>query len=124
MTVTLITTGLNEMVGPFADVTAGSIDIVWQTATVGGEKFACSGREILLIKNVTGSNTVTITSVDNDKGRAEDLTAYAISGTDIVYWTGGLTNAKGWKQTTGMILVTASSTDVAFAVLRLPAGYP
>jgi len=124
MTVTPITTGLNAMKGPFADVAAGELDIVFQTATIGGESFACTGREILIIKNVTGSNTVTITSVDNDKGRQEDLTAYAITSTDVAYWTGGLTNTKGWKQSTGKILVTASSTDVAFAVLRLPAGYP
>ena len=112
------------MKGPFADVAAGELDIVFQTATIGGESFACTGREILIIKNVTGSNTVTITSVDNDKARQEDLTAYAITSTDVAYWTGGLTNTKGWKQSTGKILVTASSTDVAFAVLRLPAGYP
>lgn len=122
MAITPIVAGYQTLLSPFADVTAGLIDVAFQTATVAGEKFVCTGREILLIKNVTGSNTVTITSVDNDKGRSEDLTAYAISGTDLVAWTGGLTNNKGWKQTTGYILVTASSTDVAFAVLRLPDG--
>jgi hypothetical protein len=124
MTVTLISAGLNQLKSPFDDVAAGELDIAFQTATVGGEKFVCTGREILLIKNITGSNTVTISSVPNDKGRSEDLAAYALTGTDIAYWTGGLTNSKGWKQTAGTILVTASSTDVAFAVLRLPAGYP
>lgn len=124
MTITAITTGMNTLKAPFADVAGGSLDIAWQTATVAGEKFTCTGREILLMRNDTGSNTVTITSVDNDKGRQENLAAYAITGTDIAYWTGGLTNAKGWKQTDGTILVTASSTDVSFAVLRLPAGYP
>ena len=124
MTITAITTGLNTLKVPFANVAAASLDIAFQTATVAGDKFTCTGREILLIKNVTGTNTVTITSVDNDKGRQENLAAYETTGTDLAYWTGGLTNAKGWKQTDGTILITASSTDVAFAVLRLPAGYP
>ena len=124
MTVTAITTGLNTLKAPFDDVAANALNIAWQTATVAGEKFTCTGREILLMRNDSGTNTVTITSVDNEKGRAENLAAYEITGTEIAYWTGGLTNAKGWKQTDGTILVTASSTDVSFAVLRLPAGYP
>lgn len=125
MTVTAISTGLNTLKAPFADVAADSLNLAWQTGTVGGEKFTCTGREILLIRNDSGTNTVTITSVANDKGRSEDLAAYEITGTEIAVWTGGLTNAKGWKQTDGTILVTATTgTAVSFAVLRLPAGYP
>jgi hypothetical protein len=124
MTITAITTGLNTLKAPFDDVAADSLNLAWQTATVAGEKFTCTGREILLMKNLSSTNTVTITSVDNEKGRAENLAAYEITGTEIAYWTGGLTNAKGWKQTDGTILVTASSTNVSLAVLRLPAGYP
>ena len=125
MTVTAITTGLNTLKAPFADVAANELNLAWQTGTVGGEKFTCTGREILLIRNDSGTNTVTISSVDNDKGRAENLAAYEITGTEIAVWTGGLTNAKGWKQTDGTILVTATTgTAVSFAVLRLPAGYP
>lgn len=126
MTITAITTGLNTLVAPFADQPiANALNIAWQTGTVAGEKFTCTGREILLIRNDTGTNTVTITSVDNDKGRAENLAAYEITGAEIAVWTGGLTNAKGWKQTDGTILVTATTgTAVSFAVLRLPAGYP
>jgi hypothetical protein len=123
---TLISAGLNLLVGPFADQpVADALNIAWQTGTVGGEHFVCTGREILLIRNDSGSNTVTISSVDNDKGRQEDLTAYAITGSEIAVWTGGLTNAKGWKQTNGTIVVTATTgTSVSFAVLRLPAGFP
>lgn len=125
MTVTAITTGLNTLKAPFADVAIDSLNLTWQTGTVGGEKFTCTGREILLIRNDLGTNTVTITSVDNEKGRAENLAAYEITGAEIAVWTGGLTNAKGWKQTDGTILVTATTgTSVSFAVLRLPAGYP
>jgi hypothetical protein len=124
MTVTLIDDGLNQLLAPFADIEADDLNIAWQTATVGGEKFVCTGREILLMRNDAGSNTVTISSVDDPKGRSENLAAYAITGSEIAAWCGGLTNAKGWKQTNGTIIATASSTDVSFAVLRLPAGYP
>jgi hypothetical protein len=121
---TALTTGINTLKTPFADVTAASLDIVFETASGGADTFVCGGRDLLIIKNVTGNNTVTITSTANDKGRTEDLTTYAITGTDVAYWTGGMTNNKGWKQTNGTIIITASSTDVAWAVLRLPAGYP
>jgi|SRR3989304_1465754 len=125
MTVTAIVAGLNTLKTPFADVAADSLNIAWQTGTVGGEKFTCTGREILLVRNNSGTNTVTISSVDNEKGRQEDLAAYEITGSEIAVWTGGLTNAKGWKQTDSTILVTATTgTSVSFAVLRLPAGFP
>lgn len=126
MPVTAISAGLKTLVAPFADQPiADALNITWQTGTVAGEKFTCTGREILLIRNDSGTNTITITSVDNDKGRQEDLAAYEITGSEIMVWTGGLTNSKGWKQTDGTILVTATTgTAVSFAVLRLPSGYP
>jgi hypothetical protein len=121
----LITTGLNTLKAPFADVAANELNLAWQTGTVPGETFTCTGREILLIRNDSGTNTVTITSVDNEKGRAENLAAYEITGSEIAVWTGGLTNAKGWKNSSGLITVAATTgTSVSFAVLRLPAGYP
>ena len=112
------------ILSPWAAYSAGLADFVWTAGTATpGVAFISTGREVLLMRNDTGTNTVTITSVDNDKGRSENLAAYEITGADIAYWTGGLTNTKGWKQTDGTILITASSTDVSFAVLRLPAGY-
>ena len=125
MTITAITTGLNALKSPFDNVAANELNIAWQTGTVAGEEFTCTGREILLIRNDSGTNTVTISSVDDAKGRQEDLAAYEITGAEIAVWTGGLTNSKGWKQTDGTILVTATTgTSVSFAVLRLPAAYP
>lgn len=124
MTTTAITTGLNTLKAPFSDVTADSLNLAWQTATVGGETFVCTGRQILLMKNLSGTNTVTITSTADAKGRTEDLAAYEITGTEIAAWCGGLTNTAGWKQTDGTIIATASSTNVSFAVLTLPNQYP
>ena len=125
MTTTAIVAGMNTLKTPFADVAANELNIAWQTGTVGGETFACTGREILLIRNDSGTNTVTITSVANAKGRSENLAAYEITGTEIAVWTGGLTLEKGWRQTDGTIIVNATTgTAVSFAVLRLPARYP
>ena len=121
---TALTTGINVIKTPFANVAAGELDIVFQTASGGADTFVCGVRDLLIIKNITGSNTVTITSTANVNGRTENLTTYALTTTDIAYWTGGLTNTAGWKQTNGTIIITASSTDVAWAVLRLPASYP
>lgn len=122
----LISAGLKTLVGPFTDQpVADALNITWQTGTVAGEHFVCTGKEILLVRNDSGTNTVTITSVDNDKGRQENLAAYEITGAEILVWTGGLTNAKGWKQSNGTIVVTATTgTAVSMAVLRLPAGFP
>lgn len=122
---TLVSAGLNTLKSPFADVAADELNLAWQTMSAGGEHIVCTGREIVLIRNNSGTNTVTITSVDNDKGRQENLAAYEITGSEIMVWTGGLTNSKGWKQTNGTILITATTgTAVSIAVLRLPAGFP
>ncbi len=124
MTVTAITTGLNTLKAPFADVAANDLNLAWQTATVGGEKFTCTGRQVLLMRNDSGTNTVTISSVADLKGRTENLAAYEITGAEIAAWCGCLTNTPGWKQTDATIIVTASSVNVSLAVLTLPAGYP
>jgi len=121
MTVALSITALKA---PFDDVAANALDYVYEAGTVAGNHFVCTGREILLVKNGTGTNTFTVTSVADEKNRTEDLTTYSLATTETAVWCGGLTNSKGWKQTTGYILVTPSSTEVSFAVLRLPAGFP
>lgn len=109
---------------PFADVAANSLDLTFTACdVVNGNYFACTGKEIVMIKNGTGTNTITFDSVDDPKGRQEDLT-YSIGASEIAYWTGSLTNARGWKQTNGQIYINASSTEVTVCVLRLPTGYP
>jgi hypothetical protein len=116
---------ISQLKSPFDDVTAGQLDITFEAAdNVNGNTFVCTGREILIMKNTTGTNTVTITSVANDKGRTEDLTAYSLATLDIALWTGGLTNTKGWQSTSKTIALLASAAEVTFAVVRLPAGYP
>jgi hypothetical protein len=116
---------VQNVTAPFAAVTAGSADFTFAASSLDGNTFQCTGRELLLVQNSdAGVTTITITSVDDEKGRAEDITTYSMAAADFVVFGVGLTNSKGWKSTAGTIRVTTSDVDVKLAVLRLPAGYP
>lgn len=111
--------------GPFEAIAANGADFTFAAGTItDGDTFVCTGREILLVKNGTGTNTITITSVDDEKGRSEDITTYSLATTEHAVFGVGLTNSAGWKSTAGTIRITVSSVEVSVAVLRLPAGYP
>lgn len=117
---------VQEVDSPFAAVSAGSLDFTFAALdAANGNYFQCTGRELVLFENTdAGAQTVTIDSVDDEKGRQEDITTYSLAANDFVHFAGGLTNAKGWKQTNGQIYIDTSSANVKVAVLRLPAGYP
>lgn len=112
---------------PFAALSAGDLDFTFAAADVTGNTFVCTGRELVIIYNPAGglTYTVTITSIANAKNRTGDITAYSMAAGDYVVWTGGLTNAAGWKvAATGVVTITANNAAVLIAVVRLPAGYP
>ena len=111
---------------PFDAVTAGSEDFTFaQSDASNGNTFACTGRELLLLSNESGdAATITITSVDDEKGRSENITDYSLADGDFVCFGVGMTNSKGWRSTSGTIRIDTSDADLKVAVLRLPAGYP
>jgi hypothetical protein len=116
---------VQNVLAPFADVTAGLADFTFAAAWLDGNTFVCTGRELLLVQNSdAGVTTITVVSTDDEKGRAENITTYSMAAGDFVAFGVGLTNSKGWKSTSGTIRVTASDVDVKIAVLRLPAGFP
>jgi hypothetical protein len=118
---------VQEVKAPFAAITAGTADFTFAAGTLtDGDTFACTGRELLLVTNTEAADakTITITSVDDEKGRAEDITSYSLAAGDFAVFGVGLTNSKGWKSTAGTIRITVSAATVKVAVLRLPAGYP
>lgn len=84
-----------------------------------GAGFPHTGREVLLIRNLNaGAQTVTISSVNDAQNRKGDITAFSFSTGEI----GAIFLPKaGWSQPDGQLYFAASATDVAFAVLRLPA---
>ena len=113
--------------GPFEAITAGLADFTFAAGTLAdGDTFVCTGRELLLVTNteVADAKTITITSVDDEKGRAEDITTYSLAAGDFAVFGVGLTNAQGWKSSAGTVRITVSAVTVKVAVLRLPAGYP
>jgi hypothetical protein len=85
-----------------------------------GNRFQATGREILLAKNVSAdtARTVTVTSQTDPYGRSGNITADSIPfGTTRVYQMFPLS---GWADSSGYIAVDGSTTDIQFAVLRLP----
>ena len=116
---------VQQMKGPFDTISANGADFTFAAGTItDGDTFVCTGREILLVKNGTGTNTITITSVADDIGRTGDITTYSLGAGEFAAFGVGLTNDKGWKSTSGTIRITVSSVEVTVAVLRLPAGFP
>ncbi len=117
---------VQEIDAPFAAVTAGSLDFTFAASnSADGNYFVSTGREIILVQNADASTqTVTIDSVADEKNREGDITTYSMAAGDFAALGVGLTNAKGWKQTSGQIYINTSDDDVKLAVLRLPAGYP
>lgn len=113
--------------GPFEAISANGADFTFTAgATGGGDTIACTGRQIIIAYNSDGVSayTVTISSVDDEKGRSEDITTYSLSAGEYAVFGVGLTNSPGWKQTNGNINVVVSNVAVKWAVLTLPNGYP
>lgn len=116
---------VQQMKGPFDTISANGADFTFAAGTItDGDTFVCTGREILLVKNGTGTNTITITSVADDIGRTGDITTYSLGTGEFAAFGVGLTNDKGWKSSAGTVRITVSSAEVTVAVLRLPAGFP
>jgi len=125
MVATVIT--VQQLLSPFptTPLTINTADIVFTALTVTeGDVFTCTGREVILISNGAGTNTLTISSADDERGRAEDITSYSLAANDFAMFGQGLTNAPGWKNSSGQIKLTPSSANIKCAVLRLPVGYP
>lgn len=125
MAATVIT--VQQLLSPFpvTPLTASSADIVFTALTVTeGDTFVCTGREVILISNGTGTNTLTISSADDAFGRSEDITSYSLAAGDFAVFGVGLTNAAGYKTSGGLIKMTPSSAEIKAAVVRLPAGFP
>jgi hypothetical protein len=125
MTATAIV--VQQLLSPFpaTPLTANSADLTFTALTVTeGDVFTCTGREVILIANGEGTNTLTISSADDEKGRSEDITSYSLAANDHAVFSQGLTNSQGWKNSSSQIKLTPSSANILCAVVRLPVGYP
>jgi len=114
---------VQSVTAPFAAVTAGSADFTLAAGDVAnGNSFVCTGKELLICYNSDGANPyyITISSVDDRHGRSEDITEYSLAAGDYAVFGVGLTNSKGWKQSSGVINIAVENAAVEVAVLRLP----
>lgn len=112
---------------PWAGSGANTLDFTFTAADVANKNyFVGSGKEIILAYNSDGVNpyTFSVTSVDDEDNRAEDITTYSLTAGEYAVVGVSLTNAKGWKQTNGQIYLEGSNAAIKFCILRLPAGYP
>jgi hypothetical protein len=109
---------------PSLPLTANSVDFTFTPAGASfadGASYPLTGNEILLVHNGNvGAQTVTISSVVDDLNRTGDITTYSLAAGE--YAAFGPFKEKGWRQSTGLIHIAASATDVEFAVLKLPAS--
>jgi len=97
----------------------GEVEYLWEVADIVNQNaMGMSGREVLLIKN-TGvvSRDVTIDSVPDTFGRIGDLTVSVPAGEER---TLAFLNRAGWMQGDGTLYLDCPSTDISYAVLRLP----
>lgn len=107
--------------GPYpGTVSAGQLAFTFAASdNVNGNSFPCTGHEVLLVDNTdAASQTITISSVADQFGRTQDITAYSMAaGTFAVFnFRGGCT---GWKQTDGTVHILTSAATVKVAVLTI-----
>jgi len=120
MAETAITVQVPE--GPFDTASAGDLDHTWGASdAVNGNSIATNGRVLILLSNTqAGAQTVTVTSVTSDKNRTGDITTYSMAAADYAVLTQGLITEKGWRDSSGNIILTTSHADVLIAAIRLP----
>ena len=83
------------------------------------EEFVSTGRELVIAQNTgVGARTVTINSVDDSFGRAEDITAESIAAGAIRVY--GPFPTAGWQQSGGKINLEASHAEVKWGIIVLP----
>lgn len=107
---------------PAAGFAALALDFLFTAGdNVNNNKFAATGRELLIVQNTGGgAGTFTITSAPDERGRVGDITTYSVGVGLFSVW--GPVPLLGWRQTDGQIYLTPSAATMKFAVIRLPAA--
>jgi len=93
--------------------------VTWTAADVANKnQFALTANEIILIRNTNGAgaHNVTLTSVDDPYGRAENITESVAASGHRAFRATDLT---GWRQTDGKFYLEADNAQIEFAILKL-----
>lgn len=107
-------------------VSADELDAAFTAADASnGNSYTSTGRELIIVLNSHASNayTFTLTSYADESllGRSGDITTYSLAAGE--YAVVGPVPVRGWRQTTGKVLISGSNAAVKFLIIRLPASY-
>lgn len=105
--------------GPYGSYAADGVDLTYLTADPSNlEQVKLRRGEMIVAKNAGASAVnVTVTSVDDPFGRQEDIVYSVGAGEDAII---GPFHPNGWQQSDGYLYFEAATTDVSFAVVRVP----
>jgi hypothetical protein len=107
-------------VGPYPGVvSAGQLALTFTAGdATNGNSFPITGHEILIVYNSSSSTagTFTISSVADQYGRTQDITAYSVAASSFAAFSfrGG---TGGWKQSDGTVHLAVSASTMEFAVI-------
>ena len=100
-------------------IAADAADFTWEAGdAANGNDFTPTGEEMLLVRNDdVGAQTVTITTVADEKSRTGDITAYSIGAGEYAFF--GPFAVDGWRHPDGKIHVAVSDANIKFALVRV-----
>lgn len=99
------------------NLAAGAADLTFLAANVANkEQVQHTGKEVILAWNTGATgHTVTISSVEDPYGRAEDMGPYTLAAGAIARF--GPYSDVGWRQADGNLYFEANHAEVKFAVM-------
>jgi hypothetical protein len=100
---------------------SGTLDFAFTACDVSnGNKFAITGRDILLVQNSGMSPyTITISSVADQYGRTQDITTYSVAAGNFSAFN-FRNGTIGFRQTDGTVHLACSNAAIMFAVITTP----
>lgn len=109
-------------IGPYpVSVAANDLDVSWTAADeINNNTFASTGKEILLLRNVSSSTIlgVTLISVADNLNRKNDIVDYQIGTNEFAAFK--FSNTVGWKNTAGNVVIDSSSSEIEFLLIQFP----
>lgn len=114
-------TTLTKTVAPGRYAAAGAALTMTAADVTNKNQFVAKGSDLVVAHNThaTVPQTVTINSVNDPYGRKGDITAYSIPAGGYAVF--GPFLPLGWRNPDGYIYLEASTADVKFGVVELPA---
>ena len=105
---------------PSLPLSADSADFTWTAGdATNNNAVTLAGRELVLVRNDgTSAQDVTFQSVADQYNRTGNIDTYSVGAGEYAMF--GPFKVPGWKQGDGKLYIDPASTDLKFAVIRLP----